>query len=176
MDCSMPGFPILHHLPELAQTHVHELVMPLNHLILCCPLLLLRSIFPSIRVFSREQALRISWPKYWSFSFSISPSNEYSGLFFFMIDWFDLLAVQGTLKSLLQHHSSKASVLQCSAFFIVQLSHLYMTAGKTIALTRWTFVGKVMSLLFNDSVYICLYVYVCVCVCNVSENTCFQNF
>ena len=102
MDCSMPGFPVHQQHPELAQTHVHELVMPLNHLILCCPLLLLRSIFPSIRVFSREQALRISWPKYWSFSFSISPSNEYSGLFFFMIDWFDLLAVQEALKSLLQ--------------------------------------------------------------------------
>ena len=125
-----------------------ESVMPSNHLILCHPFLLL-SIFPSIRVFSNEAVLCIRWPKYWSFSFSISPSNEYSGLISFRTDWLDLLAVQGTLKSLLQHHSSKASVLQCSAFFIVQLSHPYMTAGKTIALTRWTFVGKVMSLLFN---------------------------
>ena len=126
-----------------------ESVMPSNHLILCHPLLLLPSIFPSIRVFSNESALRIRWPKYWSFSFSISPSNEYSGLISFRIDWFGLLAVQGTLKSLLQHHSSEASVLWCSAFFIVQLSHPYKTTGKTITLTRWTFVGKVMSLLFN---------------------------
>ena len=126
-----------------------ELVMPSNHIILCHPLLLLPSIFPSIRVFSNESALRIKWPKYWSFSFSISPSNEYSGLISFRIDWFDLLAVQGTLKSLLQHHSSKASVLQCSAFFIVQLSHPYMTTGKTIALTRQIFVSKVISLIFN---------------------------
>ena len=124
-------------------------VMPSNHLILCCPLLLLPSIFPSIRVFLNESALRIRWPKYWSFSFSISPSNEYPGLISFRIDWLDLLAVQRTLKSLLQHHSSKASILQCSAFFIAQLSHPYMTTGKTIALTRWTFVNKVMSLLFN---------------------------
>ena len=124
-------------------------MMPSNHLILCHRLLLLPSIFPSIRVFSNESALCIRWPKYWSFSFSISPSNEYSGLNFFTVDWFDLLAVQGTLKSLLQHYSSKASILQHSAFFIVQLSHPYMTTGKTIALTRWTFVGKVMSLLFN---------------------------
>ena len=123
--------------------------MPSNHLILHHPLLHLPSIFPSIRVFSKESVLHIRWPKYWSFSFSISPSNEYSELIFFRIDWFDLLAVQGTPKSLLQHHSSKASVLQCSAFFIVQLSYPYTTAGKTIALTRWTFVGKVMSLLFN---------------------------
>ena len=122
-----------------------ELVMPSNHLILCCPLFLLPSIFPSIRVFPQESVLRIWWPKHWNFSFSISPSNEYS----FRIDWFDLLAVQGTLKSLFQHHSSKASVLQCLAFFIVHLSHPYMTTGKTIALTRWTFVGKVMSLIFN---------------------------
>ena len=122
--------------------------MPSNHLILCHPLLL-PSIFPSIRVFSNESILQIRWPKYWSFSFSISPSNEYSGLISFRMDWLDLLAVQGTLKSLLQHHSSKASILQCSAFFIVQFSHPYMTTGKTIALTRWTFVGKVMSLLFN---------------------------
>ena len=126
-----------------------ESVMPSNHLILCHPLLLLPSIFPSIRVFSNESALRIRWPKYWSFSFSISPSNEYSGLISFSTDWWDLLAVQGTLKSLLQHHSSKASILQCSAFFIVQLSHPYMTTGKTIALPRRTCVGKVMSLLFN---------------------------
>ena len=126
-----------------------ESMMPSNHLILYCPLLLLRSNFPSIRVFSNESALRIRWPKYWSFSFSISPSNEHPGLISFRMDWLDLLAVQGTLMSLLQHHSSKASILQCSAFFIVQLSHPYMTIGKTIALTRWTFVGKVTSLLFN---------------------------
>ena len=126
-----------------------ESLMPSNHLILCHPLLLLPSIFPSIRVFSNESVLPIRWPKYWSFSFSISPSNEYSGLFSFKIDWFDLLAVQGTLKSLLQHHSSKASILLCSALFTVQLLHPYMTTGKTIALTRRTLVGKVMSLLFN---------------------------
>jgi len=126
-----------------------ESVMPSNHLILCHPLLLLPSIFPSIRVFSSESALRIRWPKYWSFSFNISSSSEHSGLISFSIDWLDLLGVQGTLKSLLQHHSSKASVLQCSAFFIVQLSHPYMTTEKTIALMRRTFVGKVMSLLFN---------------------------
>ena len=126
-----------------------ELVMPSNHLILYRPLLLLPSIFPSIRVFSNESVLHIRWPKYWSFSFSISPSNAYSGLISFRTNWFDLLAVQGTLKSLLQHHSSKASILQQSAFFMVQLSHPYMTTGKTIALTRWTFVSKVMSLLFN---------------------------
>ena len=126
-----------------------ESVMPSNHLILCHPLLLLPSIFPSIRVFPNESVLPIRWPKYWSFSFSISPSNEYSGLISFRMDLLDLLAVQGTLKSLLQHRSSKASVFQHSAFFIVQLSHPYMTTGKTIALTRRTFVGKVMSLLFN---------------------------
>ena len=126
-----------------------ESVMPSNHLILCRPLLLLPSIFPSIRVCSNESALRIRWPKYWSFSFNISPSNEYSGLISFRMDWLDLLAVQRTLKSLLQHHSSKASILQHSAFFTVQLSYPHMTTGKTIALTRWTFVGKVMSLLFN---------------------------
>ena len=126
-----------------------ESVTPSNHLILCCPLLLLLSIFPSIRVFSNESVLCIRWPKYWSFSFNISPSNEHSELISFMMDQSDLLAVQGTLKSLLQHHSSKASILQCSAFFIVQLLHPYMTTGKTIALTRQTFVGKVMSLLFN---------------------------
>ena len=123
--------------------------MPSNHLILCCPLLLPPSILLSIRVFSNESALRIRWPKYWSFSFNISPSNEISGLISFRMDWLDLLAVQGTLKSLLQHHSSKASSLQCSAFFIVQFSHPYITTRKTIALTRWTFVGKVMSLLLN---------------------------
>ena len=123
--------------------------MPSNHLILCHPLLLQPSIFPSIRVFSKESVLHIRWPKYWSFSFSISPSNEYSGLISLRMDWLDILAVQGTLKSLLQHHSSKASVLQYSAFFIVQLSHPYMITGETIALTRQTFVGKVMSLLFT---------------------------
>ena len=138
MDCSTPGFPVHHQLPELAQTH----------LILCHPLLL-PSIFPNIRVFSNESALRVRWPKYWSFSFNISPSNEHSGLIFFRMDWLDLFAVQGTLKSLFQHHSSKASILQCSAFFTAQLSHPYMTTGKTIALTRRTFVDKVMSLLFN---------------------------
>ena len=125
-----------------------ELVMPSNYLILCRPLLL-PSIFPSIRVFSNESVLHIRWPKYWSFSFIIGPSSEYSGLISSRMDWLDLLAVQGTLKSLLQHHNSKASILLHSAFFIVQLSHPYMTTGKTIALTRWTFVGKVMSLLFN---------------------------
>ena len=123
--------------------------MPSNHLNLCCGFLLPPSIFPSIRVFSDQSVLRIKWPNYWSFTFSISPSNEYSGLISFRIDWLDLLAVQGTLKSLLQHHSSKASILWHSAFFIVQLSRPYMTPGKTIALTRWTFVGKVISLLFN---------------------------
>ena len=126
-----------------------ESVMPSNHLILCHPPLLLPSAFPSIRVFSSESVLCIRWPKYWNFSFSIIPSNEYSGLISFRMDWLDLLAVQGTLKSLLQHHSSKASILQRSAFFMVQLSHLYMTTGKPIALTRQTFVGKVMSLLLN---------------------------
>ena len=126
-----------------------ESVMPSNHLILCCPLLLLPSIFPSIRVFSNESALRIGWQKYWSFSFNISPSNERSGPISFRMDWLDLLAVQGILKSLLQHHSSEASILQHLAFFIVQLSHPYMTTRKTIDLTGWTFVGKVMSLLFN---------------------------
>ena len=123
--------------------------MPSNHLMLCCPLLLQPSIFPSIKVFSNESVFCIRWPKCWSFSFNISPSNEYSELVSFRMDWFDLLAVQGTLKSLLQHHSSIASILRCSVFFIVQLSHLYITTGKTIALTRWTSVGKVMSLLFN---------------------------
>ena len=134
---------------SLPKTMSIELVMPSNHLILCCPLLLLPSIFPSIRVFSNESALRVRWPKYWSFSFNISPTNEYPGLISFRMDWLDLLAVQRTLKSLLQHHSSKASILWHSAFFIVQFSHPYMTTGKTIALTRRTFVDKVMSLLFN---------------------------
>jgi len=123
--------------------------MPSNHLILCCPLFFLPSIFPRIRVFSNESAFHIRWPKHWSFNFSISPSNEYSGLISIRIDLFNLLAVQGTLKSLLQHHSSKVSILRCSAFFIVQLSHWYMTTGKTIAFTKLIFVGKVMSLLFN---------------------------
>ena len=149
MDCSMPGFPVHHQLLELTQAHVTESVMPSNHLILCRPFLLLPSIFPSIRVFSSRSVLHIRWPKYWSFSFSISPSNEYSGLISSRMVWFDFLAVQGTLKSLLQHHNSKASILWCSAFFIVQLSHPYMTTGKTIALTRQTFVGKTMSLLFT---------------------------
>ena len=126
-----------------------ELVMPSNHLILCHPLLLLPSIFPSIRVFSNESVLHIRWPKYWRFSFNIRPSNEYSGMISFRIDWLDLLTVQGTLKSLLQLHSSKASILQHSAFFMVQLSHPHMTTGKTVALTRQSFVSKVMSLLFN---------------------------
>ena len=126
-----------------------ESVMPSNHLILCHPLILLPSIFPSISVFSNESALHNRWSKYWSFSFNINPSSEHSGLISFRMDWLDLLAVQGTLKSLLQHHSSKASILLCSVFFIVQLSHPYMTTGKTITLTRWTFVDKVMSLLFN---------------------------
>ena len=127
----------------------NESVMPSSHLILCCPLLLLPSIFPSIRVFSNESALHIRWPKYWSFSFNISPTNEYPGLISFMMDWLDLLAVQGTLKSLLQHHSSKASVFRHSAFFIVLLSHPHRTTGKTISLTRQIFVDKVMSLLLN---------------------------
>ena len=145
----MPGFPVLHHLPEFAKLMSIESLMPSNHLILCHCLLLLPSIFPSINVFPNESVLHMRWPKYWSFNFSISPSNEYSGLISFRIDWFDLLAVQGTLKSLLQHHSSKASILWCSAFIMVQHSHPYMSNGKTIALTRQTFVGKLMSLLFN---------------------------
>ena len=148
MDCSMPGLPVHQQLPELLKLMSIESVMPSNHLILCCLLLLLPSIFPSIRVFSNESVFHNRWTTYWSFSVSIGPSIEYWGLISFRIDWFDL-AVQGTLKSLLQHHSSKASILWHSAFFIVQLSHPYMTTGKTIALTRWTFVGKVMSLLFN---------------------------
>ena len=152
MNRSMPGLPVHHQLLEFTQTHVHwvsDAIQPSNHLILCRPLLLLPSIFPSIRVFSNESALRIRWPKYQSFSFNISPSNEHPGPISFRIDWLDLLAVQGTLKSLLQQHSSKALILLRSAFFIVQLSHSYMTTGKTTALTRQTFVGKVMSLLFN---------------------------
>ena len=149
MDCSTPGLPVHHQLPEFTQTQTIESVMPSNHLILCVPLLLPPSIFPRIRVFSNKSALPIRWPKYWSFSVNISPSNEHLGLISFRMDWLDLLAVQGTLKSLLQHHSSKASVLLCSAFFTVQLSHPCITTGKTIALTRWTFVGKVISLLFN---------------------------
>ena len=150
MDCSTPGLPVLHLLPEPAEPPMStELVMPSSHLILCHPLILLPSIFPRIRVFSNESVLRIRWPQYWSFSFNISPSNEYSGLISFRMDWFDLLAVQWTLKTVLQHHNSKASILQCSAFFAVQLSQPYMTTGKTIAFTRRTFVGKVMSLLFD---------------------------
>ena len=149
MDCSTTDFPVHHQLSELTQAHAHRVSDAVNHLILCHPLLLLPSVFPSIRVFSNESVLRIRWPKYWSFSFGISPSNEYSRLASFRIYWFDLLAVQMTLKSLLQHHNSKASILWCSAFFIVQLSHPYMTTGKTIALTIRTFVSKVMSLLLN---------------------------
>jgi len=151
MDCSTPGLPVLHQLPELLKLVSIKSVMPSNCFVLCCPLLFLPSVFPIVRVFSTESVLLIRWPKYWSFSFSISPFNEHSRLISFTIDCFGLLAVQGTLKSLLllQYHSSKASVLWCSAFFIVQLSHPYMTTGKTIALTRWTFVGKVMSLLFK---------------------------
>jgi len=142
-------FPVHHQLLELTQTHVYRVGDAINHVILCHPLLFLPSIFPRIKVFSNESFLCIRWPKYWSFSFSISPSNEYSGLTSFRIDWFGLLSVQGNLKSLLQHHSSKASILQFSAFFIVQLSHPYVTTGKTTALTRWTFFGKVMSLIFK---------------------------
>ena len=145
----MPGFPVLHYFLEFTQLISIESVMPSNHFILCCPLLLPSSIFPNIRVFSNESVLCIRWPEYWSFSFSISPSKEYSGLISSMMDCLDLLAVQGTLKSLLQHHSLKASILWRSAFFIVRLSHSYMTTGKTIAWTRQNFVGKVMSLLFN---------------------------
>ena len=148
MDYSTPGLPVHHQLRSLPKLMSTESVMPSSHLILCRSLLLLPSIFLSIRVFSNESALPTRWPKYWSFSFSISPS-EHSGLISFRMDWLDLLAVQGTLKSLLQHHSSKASILQPSAFFIVQLSHPYMTTGKTISLIRWTFVGKIMSVLFN---------------------------
>ena len=144
----MPGLSITNYQSLLKLMSI-ESVMPSNHVILCHPLLLPPPIFPSIRVFSNESTLRMRGPKYWSFSFSIRPSNEHPGLISFRMDWSDLLAVQGTLNSLLQHHSSKASILRCSAFFIVQLSHPYMTTGKTIALSRWTLVGKVMSLLFN---------------------------
>ena len=150
MDCSMPGLPVITNSQSLLKLMSIESVIPSNHLILCHPLLLQPSLFPSINVFSNGLALCIRWPKYCSFS--ISPSNEYSGLISLRMDWFDLLAIQGTLKSLLHHHSSKASILWCLAFFIVQLSHPYMTTGKTVALTRWTFVGKVMSLLFNMAV------------------------
>ena len=160
---STPGLPVHHQLPESTANSWSppkpmsiESVMPSNHLILCCSLLLLPSIFPSIRVFSSQSAGLIKWPKYWSFSFSISPSDEYSGLISFRMDWLDLLAVQVTLKCLLQHRSSKASILQRSAFFIVQLSHPYMTTGKTIALTRWTFVGKAMPLLSICQTYPCV--------------------
>ena len=149
MDCSTPGLPICHQLLQPAQTHAIKSVMPSNHLFLCCPLLFLPSILPSIRVFSNESVLCIRWPKYCSFSFSISPSNEYSVLISFRMDWFGLLEVQGTLKSLLQEQSSKASILWCSAFFMVQFSHPYTTTGKTIALTRQIFVGKVIFLLFT---------------------------
>ena len=149
MNCSISGHPVHHHLPEFTQTHTIKSVMLSSHLIHWRPLLLLPPIPPSIRVFSNELTLRMRWPKYWSFSFSIIPSKEIPGLISFRMDWLDLLTVQGTLKSLIQHHSSKASILQRSAFFTVQLSQLYMTTGKTIALTRRTFVGKVMFQLFN---------------------------
>ena len=149
MDCSTPGLPVHHQLPEVTQTHVHWVrdAIQLSHPVLAPspPIFNL----PSIRVFPNESVLHIRWPKYWSFSFNICPANEYSGLIFFKIDWLDLLALQGTLKSLFQHHSSKASILQRSAFLIVQLSHPYVTIGETIAMTRWTFFGKVTSLLFN---------------------------
>ena len=149
MDCNISGSPISHHLPEFAQLHVDWTGDASSISSLWCSLLLLASVFKSIRDFTNELAVLIRWPKYWSFSFSISPSNDYSGLISFKIDWFDLLSVQGTLKSFLQRHSSKASILQHSAFFTVQLPQLYMTTGKTIALTIWTLVGKVMSLPFN---------------------------
>ena len=149
MNCSTPGLPVRHQLWSPPKPSSIELVMQSNHLILCRPLLLLSSIFPSIRVFSNEPALHIRWPKNWSYSFNISPSNEHSGLISFRMDWLDLLAVQGTLKSLLQHHSSKASCLWRPVFFIVQLSHPYMTTGKTIAMTRRIFAGKIIFLLFN---------------------------
>ena len=149
MDCSMRDFPVHHQLLEFTQTHVHWVGDAIQPSHLCRPLLLPPSIFPSIRVFSNESVLHIRRPNYWSISFHISPFNEYSGLISFRMDWLDLLAVQGALNSILQHHSSKASMLQHSAFFIVQLSHPYMITGKTIPFTRQTFVGKVMSLLFN---------------------------
>ena len=149
VNCSTPGLPVPHQLPEFTQTHIHELLMPSSHLILCRPLFLLPPIPPSITVFSNESTLHMRWPKYWSFSFNISPSNEHPELISFRMHWLDLLAFQRTLKSPLQLHSSKASILWWSPFFTVQLSHPYMTTGKTIALTRWTCVDKVMSLLFN---------------------------
>ena len=149
MDCSTPGLSIHHNSWSLLKLMSIESVMPSNHLNLCHHLLLLPSILPSIKVFSNESVLHIRWPKYWSFSFNISPSNEYSGLISFRMEWFYLPEAQGTLKNLLQHHSSKVSILQHSAFFIVQLSHPYMTTGKTVAFPRWTFVSKVMSLFFN---------------------------
>ena len=149
MDCRTPGLPVYHQLRNLLKLMPIESEIPSTHLILCCPLLLLPSIFLNMRVFSNESVLHIRWPKYWSFSCSISPSNVYLGLISFRMDWLVLLAVQGTLKSLLQHHSSKASILWCSAFFIVLFSHPYMTTGKSIALIRQTFVGKGMFLLFN---------------------------
>ena len=149
MDCNTAGFPVYHNSQSLLKLMSIESVMPSNYHVLCHPLLLLTSIFSSIRVFSNKSILRIKWPEYWSFSCSISPSSEYSGLISFRMDWLDLLAVQGTLKSLLQHHSSKASIFQHSTFFIAQLSHPYMTPGKAVALSIWTFVGKVISLLFN---------------------------
>ena len=149
MNCSKPGFLVHHQHSELPQTHAHHVVMPYNHLILCHPLLLLLSIFPSLRAFPNESVLCIRWPWYWSFSFSISTSNKYSRLIPFRIDWFDFPSVQGTLKSLLQHHSSKALILQHSDFFMFQFSHSYMTTGKTIAFCIRTFVSKIISLLFN---------------------------
>ena len=149
MNCSTPGLPVHQQLWNSPKLTSIGTVMSSNLLILCHPLLLLPSIFPSIRVFSTESALLIRWPKYWSFSFNVGPSNEHPGLISFRMDWLDLLEVQGTLKSLHQHHGSKSSILQHSAFFIVQLPHLYVTTGKTIALTRWTFLGKVMPLVFN---------------------------
>ena len=149
MNRSMPGLPIHHQLPKFTQTHVHRVGDAIQSSYSLSPLLLLPPIPPSIRVFSDESALCIRWPEYWSFSFNISPSNEHPGLISFRMDWLDLIAVQGTLKSLLQHHSSKASIFWCSAFFAVQLSHPYMTTRKTSALTRWTFIDEIMSLLFN---------------------------
>ena len=151
MDCSMPGSLSFINSQSMIKLMSIESVIPSNHFILCCPLLLLPSVFPSIWLFSNESVLFIRWPKYWGFNFNISPSSEYSGLLSFRVDWLDLLAVQGTLKCLLQHHTSEASVLWCSAFFMVQLSHPYVTTGKTTALTIQTFVGKVMSLLFEPS-------------------------
>ena len=150
MDCSSPGFPVHHQLLELAQTHVHQV----GDAVLCCPLLLLPSVFPCVRVFSKESVFHIRWPKFWSFS--ISPSNEYSGLISFRIDWFDLLAVKGTLKSLLQHHTSKALILRCSAFFMIQLLHPYVAPEKNHSFDYTTFIGKVMSLLFNMSRFVFL--------------------